>query len=111
MSLFKKQTKENRSFLVSTAWLGLTLILSGSGYAELPEVKPTDPSAARKEALPQAAKMGRQLFRFDETVVQGRVQKPQAFYILQRTTVADDVRVPTKSFLERIAVPTTDPKF
>jgi len=44
----------------------------------------------------------RKVIRVEETKVEGRIQKPQAFYILQRSTLNFGELNKTESFVEKI---------
>lgn len=51
---------------------------------------------------PAAAQSQRKVIRLDEISVEGRIQKPQAFYILPRSSLNYEGLVRDDSFLEKI---------
>lgn len=55
-------------------------------------------------ALPAVAKPKgpRRVIRIEETRIEGRIQKPQAFYILQRSSLNFESLALKKSFLPKI---------
>ena len=56
------------------------------------------PSAARKPA----AAGGKKVIKLDTITVEGRIQKPQAFYILQRSNLNFDELQKTESFVPKV---------
>jgi len=58
------------------------------------------PAAAqgKKKGAPKVGNV----IELEETVIEGRVQKPEAFYILQRSNLNYDALDPKKSFIPRI---------
>ena len=58
-------------------------------------------SATAQDKKKAAPKVGN-VIELEETVIEGRVQKPEAFYILQRSTLNYDALEPKKSFIPRI---------
>jgi len=56
--------------------------------------------------LPQAAQAGeakkKKVIRLETITVEGRIQKPQAFYILQRSNLNFDELERTESFLPKV---------
>ncbi len=51
----------------------------------------------KKKSKPKAG-----VIELEETVIEGRVQKPEAFYILQRSNLNYDALEPKKSFIPKI---------
>jgi hypothetical protein len=60
----------------------------------------TAPVPARAEAVKPAGKL--KVLRLDELTVEGRIQKPQAFFILQRSNLNFDDGDKKESFLPKI---------
>ncbi len=58
-------------------------------------------SAAMAQAPAPAAKK-KKVIRLDALTVEGRIQKPQAFYILQRSTLNFDELNRAESFLPKV---------
>lgn len=50
----------------------------------------------------QAKKTSRKVIRLDAITVEGRIQKPQAFYILQRSNLSFDDLNRTESFVPKV---------
>jgi hypothetical protein len=64
-----------------------------------------DPPAARAAApaaSSSSAKSKRKVIRLDALTVEGRIQKPQAFYILQRSNLSFEELSRPESFLPKI---------
>ena len=61
----------------------------------------TPVAAQEKKKKKKAAPRGN-VIELEETVIEGRVQKPEAFYILQRSNLNYDALEPKKSFIPRI---------
>lgn len=57
-------------------------------------------SAALGQAAPAAKK--KKVIRLDALTVEGRIQKPQAFYILQRSTLNFDELNRAESFIPKV---------
>ena len=51
------------------------------------------------------------LFRFEGMLVEGQMQKPNAFYVLQRAAIDYDFEALSESFLPRILAATHEPPF
>lgn len=100
-------------------------VASAPGEAAKPEVakpdaakpdtaKPVDKAAA---AAPSSVKVertaaGKKLFRITEgLLVEGQMQKPNAFYVLQRAAIDYDWEALDESFLPRIRQATLRPPF
>jgi len=73
----------------------LTLVL----LATLPALAQA-PAAAAPAAAGQARK--KKVIRLDAMTVEGRIQKPQAFYILQRSTLNFDELNRAETFLPKV---------
>jgi len=67
------------------------LILAPAAFAE-------DAAAPAPAAAPKKKKV----IRLDAITVEGRIQKPQAFYILQRSTLNFDELNRTESFIPKV---------
>ena len=57
---------------------------------------------AQAAATPAAAPKKKKVIRLDAMVVEGRIQKPQAFYILQRSNLTFDELNRTESFVPKV---------
>ena len=60
------------------------------------------PAAAQGKKKKKAAPKAGNVIELEETVIEGRVQKPEAFYILQRSSLNYDALEPKKSFIPKI---------
>ena len=69
----------------------------------------TDPNAAAVRVERTAS--GAKLFRFEGMLVEGQMQKPNAFYVLQRAAIDYDFEALSESFLPRILAATHEPPF
>jgi len=71
-----------------------------------PEADPAVPLAARalaQEAQPASSKQKRpRVIRLEELKIEGRIQKPQAFYLLQRSNLNFDDLARDERFLEKV---------
>lgn len=68
-----------------------------------------DPNAAAVRVERTAS--GAKLFRFEGMLVEGQMQKPNAFYVLQRAAIDYDFEALSESFLPRILAATHEPPF
>ena len=59
-------------------------------------------SAALAQAPAPAAAKKKKVIRLDALTVEGRIQKPQAFYILQRSTLNFDELNRAESFIPKV---------
>lgn len=59
-------------------------------------------SAAVAQAPAPAAAKKKKVIRLDALTVEGRIQKPQAFYILQRSTLNFDELNRAESFIPKV---------
>jgi hypothetical protein len=59
-------------------------------------------SVAFAQDAPQTAARKKKVIRLDAITVEGRIQKPQAFYILQRSTLNFDELNRAESFLPKV---------
>jgi hypothetical protein len=83
------------------ASLALAPALSG-GAARAEDPPAADANAAPKVKVERSAS-GQKIFRITEgIVVEGRVQKPNAFYVLQRSSIDYDWETLKQDFLPRI---------
>ena len=55
-------------------------------------------TAKRTKAAPKVTNV----IEIEETIIEGRVQKPEAFYILQRSNLNYNALEPKKSFIPKI---------
>ena len=64
----------------------------------------TAPAAAqgKKKRKKKASPKVSNVIELEETVIEGRVQKPEAFYILQRSNLNYNALEPKKSFIPKI---------
>jgi hypothetical protein len=58
---------------------------------------------ARPAASSRAAKGKKNVIRLDTLTVEGRIQKPQAFYILQRSNLSFEELSRPESFISKIS--------
>jgi hypothetical protein len=80
------------------------LLIAAVLSAPLSSARAEDPPAEAK-APPKASSSGakeKKVLRLEEFTVEGRIQKPQAFFILQRGTIAFDGGDKKESFLPKI---------
>jgi len=90
----RRDRKMNRAllrlqvFVVMLAVVGLV--------ASVSEAAPTRESGKATQTTT------RKQFRFGETLVEGKIQKPQAVYIFQRAAIGYDTPLPSRSFIGRI---------
>jgi hypothetical protein len=69
--------------------------------------------AAQAPAGPQAAPAPKKkkIIRLDATTIEGRIQKPQAFYILQRSTLNFDELNRAETFIPKVEKSVDRPAF
>jgi hypothetical protein len=80
-------------------WLLASLMVSSVALAQ---DAPPGPEAAPKVKVERSAS-GQKIFRITEgIVVEGRIQKPNAFYVLQRSTMDYDWESLKQDFLPKI---------
>jgi hypothetical protein len=60
------------------------------------------PKAAKDSKATTTAKGGRKVIKLEAITVEGRIQKPQAFYILQRSNLNFDELNRIESFLNKV---------
>ena len=92
----------NPTARLAAALLAASVFLSGaSAQAEDP---PADPAAAQSpEVKVERDASGRKVIRITSgIVVEGRVQKPNAFYVLQRSSIDYDWEALRQDFLPHI---------
>ena len=65
-----------------------------------PDGAPTAPAARRPKPAAPAGQGG--IIRLDEEVIEGRIQKPEAFYILQRSNLNYESLELKRSFIPNI---------
>ncbi len=63
---------------------------------------PAAPPAAKVSKEAHTTKGGRKVINLEAITVEGRIQKPQAFYILQRQNLNFDELNRTESFLNKV---------
>jgi hypothetical protein len=74
------------------AWL-LGLLLAGAAFAQAPAQGSAPASGGSKK---------KKVIRLDAITVEGRIQKPQAFYILQRSTLNFDELNRAETFIPKV---------
>ncbi len=80
--------------LASVLWLGT------AAAEPSPSPPPAKPAAARSTAASGSAK--KKVIRLDAITVEGRIQKPQAFYILQRSNLSFEELNRSDSFIPKV---------
>lgn len=70
--------------------------------ALLSAASPELPSASEGRAVAQSAGKKKKVIRLDAITVEGRIQKPQAFYILQRSNLNFDELNKSESFVPKV---------
>jgi hypothetical protein len=89
---------KGRAALLALLVLALPAAAQDSSAASTPA--PAAPAAkGSKEAR---SKGGRKVIKLEAITVEGRIQKPQAFYILQRQNLNFDELNRTESFLNKV---------
>jgi hypothetical protein len=78
-----------------------TLVLGGLADGAAP-VRPHVPQPALGVAQSGEKPKKKKVIRLDALTVEGRIQKPQAFYILQRSNLNFEELNRTESFVEKI---------
>ena len=84
--------------LLLALWLLCLPALAQDSAASAPAPAPASPKVS-KEARTKA---GRKVIKLEAITVEGRIQKPQAFYILQRQNLNFDELNRTESFLNKV---------
>ncbi|HEX9508276.1 MAG TPA: hypothetical protein VF947_07695 [Myxococcales bacterium] len=79
-------------------WFSLSTIL----WLSVRGAEPNPASTASKAAASAASKK-KKVIRLEAITVEGRIQKPQAFYILQRSNLSFDDLNQSESFVSKIA--------
>ena len=80
--------------LASVLWLGTAAAEQSSG------APPAKRASSRATAAPASAK--KKVIRLDAITVEGRIQKPQAFYILQRSNLSFEELNRSESFIPKV---------
>jgi hypothetical protein len=78
--------------------MAVTSVTNVSGAVNSLFVDDGRTAIAEKKAAPKVGNV----IELEETVIEGRVQKPEAFYILQRSNLNYDALDPKKSFIPKI---------
>ncbi len=78
-----------------------TRLAAAFGAATIVAVLAATPSALAQGKGKAAPKVSN-VITLEETVIEGRVQKPEAFYILQRSNLNYNALEPKKSFVPKI---------
>jgi hypothetical protein len=88
--------------VIVRAAIAAVLLLALPAHAE--GEKAQAPAGAKAEAAAKGSSSGKQkkVLRLEEFTVEGRIQKPQAFFILQRGTIQFDGGEKKESFLPKI---------
>ncbi len=87
-----------------TLLLPLALAARAAGGARA-QAAPAEKPPASAEARPgrsEKARPQRKVLRLEELTVEGRIQKPQAFFILQRSNLSFEGAEKKESFLPKI---------
>jgi hypothetical protein len=79
-------------------WFSLSTILWLSVRGAEP-----NPASKASNAETSAASKKKKVIRLEAITVEGRIQKPQAFYILQRSNLSFDDLNQSESFVSKIA--------
>jgi hypothetical protein len=86
--------------------------VSLAARAEEPPAAPAGADANAPKVKVEKTATGQKIFRITEgIVVEGRVQKPNAFYVLQRSSIDYDWETLKQEFLPRIMEATTKNPF
>jgi hypothetical protein len=81
----------------------LGLLLAAPAFAqEAGSTAPAPVPPAPKVSKEARTKAGRKVIKLEAITVEGRIQKPQAFYILQRSNLNFDELNRTESFLGKV---------
>jgi len=92
-------------------WLAVAGAVSAMAGAPLALAQEEGGSAAPKVKVERSAS-GQKIFRITEgIVVEGRIQKPNAFYVLQRSSIDYDWESLKQDFLPKILKATTQHPF
>lgn len=82
-----------RAVLLAFLWVALPVAAQDSGTA---------PPPAPKVSKETKTKGGRKVIKLEAITIEGRIQKPQAFYILQRSSLNFEELNRTESFLYKV---------
>lgn len=82
--------------MLTALTLAAALALAADQEATAPA--PAAPEAAQSKAAPKR----RKVIRLEELKVEGRIQKPEAFYILQRSQLNFEELQRSESFLPKV---------
>ncbi len=87
--------------LAGLLWLGTSAAdPSSAGAPSSPAPAPAKPSADKPSSPQSAGK--KKVIRLEAITVEGRIQKPQAFYILQRSNLNFEELNRAESFLPKV---------
>ncbi len=87
--------------LAGLLWLGTSAAdPSSAGAPSSPAPAPAKPSADKPSSAQSAGK--KKVIRLEAITVEGRIQKPQAFYILQRSNLNFEELNRAESFLPKV---------
>ena len=87
--------------LASVLWLGTAAAEpSSSKPPAKPAARSTASAAAKKKVMLHLRRAG--LLRLEAITVEGRIQKPQAFYILQRSNLSFEELNRSDSFIPKV---------
>ncbi|MGO9830969.1 MAG: hypothetical protein ACLPJH_12600 [Myxococcaceae bacterium] len=78
------------------------LLLALPAAAQSPASSPAPATPAPKVSKEARTKGGRKVIKLEAITVEGRIQKPQAFYILQRQNLNFEELNRTESFLNKV---------
>jgi len=93
------------STLLGTACLFALVLVSPLSAQESPGTTPAPALPApkvAKDTKTATTKGGRKVIKLEAITVEGRIQKPQAFYILQRSNLNFDELNRIESFLSKV---------
>jgi hypothetical protein len=88
--------------LARAGLLGLALLAAPTPAQESAGTTPAPAVPAPKVSKEARNKGGRKVIKLEAITVEGRIQKPQAFYILQRSNLNFDELNRTESFLNKV---------
>ncbi len=84
----------------------LLVLLAAMPALALPQDKPADTGAAKEQAPSVKVTRGaggQKVYRITEgIVIEGKIQKPEAFYVLQRSTINYDWETLKQDFVPKI---------
>lgn len=82
------------------SWVIVSVLALSGPATDLEEPAPSPPNGG--QAIAQSTGKKKKVIRLDAMTVEGRIQKPQAFYILQRSNLNFDELNRTESFVPKV---------